>query len=442
MNMTRGMLPYRLGLPVAQIESSGRTKATFDVLLWTEELLYKGFQDLESIQLLREYLSTIPSPKARINLWLPESMTKTQTLLKAEGITVSPISIQKPDDETLKLFGDGAPTGMADAAATGRACDADMVVTETFEWFPYFFEFEKQNTQLGNPGVLLRQCEIFARGHDITWSFKWPMADSPWSSFYFFAEQPALAPSMTFLELCQKKGANAESKELGRSLVYNRMPNIFFTRDRLLFLDQQLKVAKRTGWQRQKFQFEITYFLNFYYVLIYGAFDHIAVLLNALLNLGIPERDVTAKNNAFLTALQGKSKELHGLFTSDEVVNFLDRISSLRHQTAHRGHIAPALVYEKPDKEPTVEELDEEIRKKGLDANLRWFPEGAVRDAFREQIRFTVKLSKYKLVLEDVVFVEGKKTKGFINPLNDTEYNYDRFYRFLGNVLQSCSKLL
>jgi len=99
-------------------------------------------------------------------------------------------------------------------------------------------------------------------------------------------------------------------------------------------------------------------------------------------------------------------------------------------------------VYEQPENEPPVEELDEEIRAKGLDAKLRFFPEGPVREAFREQIRFTVRLSKYKLVLEDVVIVDGKKLKGLINPLADTEYNFSKFYAFLEKVLNACAKLL
>ena len=98
------------------------------------------------------------------------------------------VPVREPDESLQKEFGGGAPADICKAAATAAFCDADMVVTENPEWFPFYNEFEKRNTLLGNPSVLLRQCEIYARGHDVTWSFNYPMFDAPWSSFYFFAE--------------------------------------------------------------------------------------------------------------------------------------------------------------------------------------------------------------------------------------------------------------
>jgi hypothetical protein len=74
------MSPFVRGRAIAQVESSGRTKKSFDVLLWTEELLYKGFRQLDAIQQLREYLSTIFPQPVSINLWLPEGFTKAHTL--------------------------------------------------------------------------------------------------------------------------------------------------------------------------------------------------------------------------------------------------------------------------------------------------------------------------------------------------------------------------
>lgn len=436
------MSPFVRGRAISQVESSGRTKKSFDVLLWTEELLYKGFQELDGIQQLREYIATILPQPVSINLWLPEGFIKAHTLFNAYGITVSMVPVREPDESLQKEFGDGAPADICKAAATAAVCDADMVVTENPEWFPFYNEFEKRHTLLGNPSVLLRQCEIYARGHDITWSFNYPMFDAPWSSFYFFAEHDTLSASLRFLEVCHKKGLAGATGELGRSLVYNRLPNILFTRDRLLFYDQQQKAGKRAKWQRQKFQFEVTYFLNFYYVLLFGGFDHLAVLLNSVLNLGLRERDVAASGQQFLKLLEQKAPELCGMFKEPDIQEFIERIATLRHLSAHRGQIAPAQVYEKPDHEPTVEELDAEIKEKGLDDNLRFFPEGPIRESFREQIRFTVKLSKYKLVLDDVVLLDGKKVKGFINPLLDTEYNFSKFHGFLARVLNACAKRL
>jgi hypothetical protein len=428
------------GRAIAQVESSGRTKKSFDALLWTEELLYGGFTRLDAIQQLREYLSTMFPQPVSVNLWLPARFGKAHTLLNAYSVAVSVVQVSQPDEDLRKLFGGDAPAGMCEAAATASSCDADMVVTESLDWFPFYDEFEKRNTLLGNPDVLLRQCEIYARGHDIAWTFKDQMFDTPWSSFYFFAEHEALTSGIRFLDACHNK--RIDVGDIGRSLVYNRLPNIFFTRDRLLFYEMQQRMAKRAKWQRQKFAFEIPYYLNYYYVLLFGGFDHLAVLLNAVLKLGLGEREVASSSKPFLSALEKASPELHSIFTEPDTVTFIERVANLRHLSAHRGQIAPGPVYERPDREPTIEELDAEITAKGLDAGLELFPAGPLRDAFRDNIRHTLKLSKYKVVLEDVVIVDGRTVKGLINPLADTEYNFSKFRSFLDKVLNTCIKVL
>jgi hypothetical protein len=146
--------------------------------------------------------------------------------LNAYSITASRLPPWEPTEELRKEF-DGAPAGMCEAAATAVVSDADIVVTENPDWFPYYDKFEKRNVLLANPAVLLRQCEIYARGNDVTWAFNYPMFDAPWSTFYFLAESQALNSGMVFLEMCHKKGVDAGARELGRSLIYNRLPNIF-----------------------------------------------------------------------------------------------------------------------------------------------------------------------------------------------------------------------
>jgi hypothetical protein len=168
----------------------------------------------------------------------------------------------------------------------------------------------------------------------------------------------------------------------------------------------------------------------------------LAVLLNAVLKLGLGEREVASSSKPFLSALEKASPELHSIFTEPDTVTFIERVANLRHLSAHRGQIAPGPVYERPDREPTIEELDAEITAKGLDAGLELFPAGPLRDAFRDNIRHTLKLSKYKVVLEDVVIVDGRTVKGLINPLADTEYNFSKFRSFLDKVLNTCIKVL
>jgi len=143
---------------------------------------------LDQLQQLREYLGTIHPQAITINLWLPNSFTRIHTLLNAYAITTSPTAVAVADEVMKQACGEQAPAHICEAAATALFCDADIVVTENSGWYPFYEEFERLGILLGSPQVMLRQSEIFVRGHDEPWVFADPMFDAPWGTFYFFAK--------------------------------------------------------------------------------------------------------------------------------------------------------------------------------------------------------------------------------------------------------------
>jgi hypothetical protein len=181
---------------------------------------------------------------------------------------------------------------------------------------------------------------------------------------------------MRFLNSAQKKNADPEARETGRSLIHNRIPNICFTRDRLLFFDSQRLTSVRSKWKRQEFTFEIAYFLNCYYPLLYGGFDHLALLVSQTLKLELPDKSVGATYKTFLEPLEVKSPAFFAAFTDQKHTTFIKRIGALRHYASHRGSLNQTKLVEKPDQEPTNEELDAEISKQGMDYFLNFLPEG------------------------------------------------------------------
>jgi hypothetical protein len=200
----------------------------------------------------------------------------------------------------------------------------------------------------------------------------------------------------------------------------------------------QRKAAKRGHWTRQNYMFEVGYNLEFYYLLIFGGLDSIAVLLNYALNLGVKLRRVAAQSHVFLEALSRTAPEIHASFVDPEFSDFLGRVASLRHLASHRGSIMPGQVYEKPDVEFTNEELDEEIRKAGRDSRIDMFPPGPLRDWARQSERYRMRLEKTKKLLDEVLLVEIKGKYGFIHPMADIEWNFNKFHTFLDKVLEAC----
>jgi hypothetical protein len=249
---------------------------------------------------------------------------------------------------------------------------------------------------------------------------------------------------LRFLKFCQDKRASSDSVEIGRSLIYNRLDQLCFTRDRLLFYEMQQAAARRVQWKRQRFSAEVAYYLNFYYLLLYGAFDHAAVLVNSLLNLGVDPKRASARNPEFLKLLNARAPSVYKVFQNPTHMAFINRVAAVRHTAAHRGVIMPTKVFQKQDREPTVAELDEDIQKAGLDWIANRFPPGPERDQFREMLRNNARMARYEqqTLMEDVILVELDGKWSFIHPLTDTWWNFKCCKAFIDDVFSECTKVL
>jgi hypothetical protein len=428
-------MPNVRGEFLPEIESTGRPKKCLDVLLWGNNWSRENWTDLHEIEILRNYLRSIRPSFCGIRLYVPIAHTETAEVLRRLDIVFVPLNTGNANSQTVKGIGDKE---LATAAAAAFACDADVLVVTALEWLPYAQELDDLGLFLTDTSFLKHYCEIFVRGQDVPWAFAPTTWGLTWTGFYQMTELRTFSAGMDFLYIAHKKNVNPEAQETGRSLVHNRLPNICFTRDRLLFYEIQKMAAQRAKWKRQEYAFEIGYYLNFYYPLIFGGFDHIALLVNQCLQLGIPEKNVGATYQSFLGPLQAKNAALHAVFTEAKVTEFIKRVGYLRHYASHRGSLAPAKLMVKPEKELTDEEVDAMIAEAGMDDIVNYMPAGELRENARQTLRFNFRMEHYEKsgkVVEGVVpiVIDGKF--GFIRPAVDTDWNFQHFLRFMNRVL-------
>jgi hypothetical protein len=437
-------VPLVRGRIIPEVESTGRAKRTLDVLLHLDDIKKSTLAALDELELLRTYLRSLNPCICSIGLVLPIDNDRALAALERIGIEVLRVPISDQTGRVPKQTADKLTTLLVQLLATALSSNLDCVVTDNQSLLAYAPEFGEVGVLLTSPDFLLRYAETFARGNDLPWSFAHKVWFEPWMSFYQLSEQWTFTPGMNCLALCQSKGADREAVELCRSLTYNRLGDLCFTRDRLCYFEMQQAVAKRAQWKRQRFSTEVAYYLNFYYVLLYGAFDHAAAFVNALLGLGIKERQVSARNPEFLEALQKKQPTVEAVFKDAKHVEFIRRIGSLRHVAAHRGVLTPTKVVKDLDQPPTNDELDQDIRNAGLEYLLATFPAGTLRDSFQEMLRSNARGARYEreTLMEDVVLIEMDGKYGFIHPLNDTWWNFKSCTSFLFDVFSNCTKIL
>lgn len=437
-------MPLVRGRIIPEIQLAGRAKQFLDVLLWAEDLGPTDLGALDELDVLRTYLRSLDPFVCYVRVWVAEQHARSIARLDELGIAHRTARCHEPD-KNLAAKLEGADAELLKATATALSMDADCLAVATKGWLPFAPQInDGLGLLLTDCTFLLPYAELFSRGHDVPWAFGVKEWNAPWDTFYQMTEQCTFRSGIVLLRGAGEKNAASGARETGRSLVFNRLANLCFTRDRLLFYEMQRLAAKRAGWKRQRFAFEVAYYLNFYYLLMHGAFDHAAQLINELLKLGLADRQVGARSPAFVDSIRKSAPSLHAIFTSDETKTFIDRIASLRHYAAHRGSVTPTIVVQAPDKEPTVGELDDDIRKAGWDVTASAFPPGPERERYWEMLRENATMARYEKekLLDDVVPVKIGDKFGFINPLIDTSWNFKRVTAFLDAVFAECAQLI
>lgn len=435
-------MPFVRGRFIPEIENTGRAKRSLSLLLSLKKpAMVETLKTLDEIEILRIYLADIQPNIASIQVVISLNDQISHDVLKANAIGHNFAPIPNSLDKIPRRIREKLSNDLALIVAAAVECGIDCIVTDEINWLPYIEELQEIGLFITTPSsLLLRYCEVFVRGHDIPWAFEHKVWFEPWTAFYQLSEPTTFRQGMDLFNLVSKK-ASSDAREVGRSLIFNRLGDICFTRDRLLFYEMQQSAAKRAHWKRQRFSTEIAYYLNFYYLLLFGVFDHAAVFVNALLNLGIKEKRVNARGQEFLNALQAKCPKMHSIFEDKDHKAFIAKIATVRHVAAHRGVITPAKVVQQPDSEPTNDELDEDINKAGLTDILLAFPAGAAREGFREMMRTNARMARYEqnTLMEDVLLIEIDGQWGWINPLLDTSWNFNRCMDFLSDVFSQCT---
>ena len=427
---------------IAELENGMPLRRRLRVLYWIEQLTQDTWRQLEDLDRLRLYLNHNLGDPCNVELLAANSHT---TLIAQARQLDLPITVIAPVPAADEIVGGVDELSLRNAIATGLAHDSDYIVVPD-ELLPYIEAVEEHfHIGLVDPSFLLKCVEVFVRGFDVAWSFEHPVLNQTFNTLYQFSERlETFEPGFTLMNLLGSTKQDSTTIDTGRTLIFNRIVNLCYSRDKLLFYSLQREAAMRLEAKRQTFAQELSYYLNFYYILLYGTFDHAALLVNGVCHLGLDKRDVGATYKNFLKGLETSSPALHTIFTDASTVELLDRFGALRHYAAHRGSIAPSKLVEKPDKEPTDDEVDAYIRKVGQSAWMLDLPDSPQKIMLLGMLRSNTRaeILEENTIAKDIVFVEIKGKDYMMHPLSDTTWNFRRTTKFLHRVFDECIKIL
>lgn len=321
----------------------------------------------------------------------------------------------------------------------------DVFASENRETISALKENEELNCSSGTFEEARRDIEIFVRGHEIPWAMKHPTWYMPWTTFYIMNDELGRKGSEFYTDKFKGLGLNDETIETIRSLTLNRFSNILYTRDKLLFYVQQRRRSKRQKAKRQDFAFEASYYLCHYYLLLWGALDQLARVLNSSLALGLTHfRDMNVQNKDFSKALKATSPEIAALFETEDFQSWYTQLRRNRHHTAHQGSIILSPIVEKPETEPTDEELQKEAEQTPAWSLMKRSLPPEAFEWYMTSLKEQLKIARLKVVVEDAMVIKDTfDNKLYIfRPLGNIEWDFKNFELTTVRVLEVLSEYL
>jgi hypothetical protein len=442
------MSPIVHGRMYPELENWGLLNYVLRILLDPQTVQGRE-RALLDIDTLRRYLRDIKSP-CDIALLLP-AQTPGQMddayrfmgrlgadVLSSASIVVPAASDAFPPDASLP------PEALA-LASTAIVGEADVVVSEELTRHPEVVKrFKDLNLSLVGMEEATRSCETFVRGHEIPWSFARPVWGMPWNTFYVTSD-PDIRMTEQLRTLAGQKGVPDSVQEQIRRLGLNRWAAIMYTRDKLLFYLIQRRAAKRRRLSHQNFTFELSYHLTTYFLLFWGALDQVSWIVNEACGLGFTPnqwREVGVSKKKFLERLAARDPEMFGEFQEAEFLRWLDVLKRARHWVAHQGIAGLSPLYEQPQHEPSDAEVDRAVAlwpewqelERTMPPDIVEWSKSLFRMRWREQ--------NYKRVSDAAFAMPGATDTAIIFPLDNIEWEYERFRAFLLAVARRCAARL
>src|SRR5438034_7784755 len=367
------MSPLVHGRIYAESDRTSLPRREFRILLDPSIITNAILPHLLEIDVLRQYLSSLPGPPCRIAFVAPAEDPKAPpspyASLGSLGLEIVPFSNDLTTEaaETLGASAEACQPFRV-LVATALSNDIDTIAGMTA---PAGFEpqglVQATGLTLEDWKQVKRSCEVFVRGHDIPWSFDYPVWGYPWTPFYSIAE-----PDRKLISLWEAArtiplgpaGFEPDALETLRSLALNRHAGLSYSRDKLLFYAHHDRLARRNPKIKSDYAFQAGYHLNHYYLQLSAGLDQVCWAVNAVFALGFASKEwrkVGVLNRAFLWRLREKVPDVAQVFEEPEFVRWAKMLRATRNFVAHEGFSLPAEMYLRPDDEPTEAELDKEI---------------------------------------------------------------------------------
>lgn len=272
-----------------------------------------------------------------------------------------------------------------------------------------------------------RWIEICGIGHSTFVSAVGPHVNIPPDMFYQWLDQKNRSLIEWHSRMSQR--VSPETAEDLRSIVYNRYPFVLYSRDMVRFFELQSDHVVRRSGQRRLSSFVGFHLVNLYFH-TWGLLDHLTLVANRHLGLGVPENRCGIASDEFWSASATRAPLLRKAVKQPKLNDWIAVMADMRHPAAHKAMLLPTqLVSHTAESQLSDVEVLEILKKEDPELFER-FDSDALR-AMEPLMVSNWRFQKLKILADGVVHVQGQSRSYFRPALNSVDYDV----RMLNEIL-------
>lgn len=135
-------------------------------------------------------------------------------------------------------------------------------------------------------------------------------------------------------------------------------------------------------------------------------------------------------------------RNLGNLFKEERFLQWIKQLRLNRHFTAHQGSIILSPLVEAPESEPSDEELEKEAVSTRSWSFFKAVLPSEMFEHYRALLKQNIRISKYKVLHDDVMVVQDGEKKFIFKPLINIEWDFSNFELITLSTLQALYEVL
>lgn len=239
--------------------------------------------------------------------------------------------------------------------ADGIVTDSDLLTKYQYVIYQY------HRIRIVSVDEFRDMIHVIAVGNSVFWSTAYAR-DIGFDVFYQMTHWKATR-LLKWWSQAIKTQTTKELVENLRVALLNRFPYILYSRDMVRFYQLQRDYYVRRH-RLQMYGLAIGFYINTFYLMLWGMLDHLTIVAKYARNLGVDERSCGIRSKRFWKEFRVVENGLSEFVKAPKMAEWIGIMADMRHQAAHNVILIPsALLFETDDSKKTDDEIIEILKK-------------------------------------------------------------------------------